>query len=463
MAAGTIYPDFPGKGAEKGWYRYNDSDRYWTGSEFRYSGEGRYNVAAHLGGFLTRDRSLSPEAQARSDAQQRFNDGTATDADRALLRGNRGSSSNSSNSSSEPTETPEFPTTAVTRTIAPSRDYQAEAQAKGQTSTGRQSKRTSPTGVEQTGTQTGIKPMTIDDVNSALGRIGSNTISNPYSSNNLPATPDYEVPNTGGETPKQYSAEDILVAGYRMGGGDDTGAMQIAAGFNMGGGNDANKGAVPIDSNLAKGIAAGKEVDTGATPDQTSGLAGALSDKAGMRFTAPKEMGEGAKYAPPTVIDSAEIQRRRSFLDAKDSMTGLRNIEADQGIYVAGGKYHHVNPNAGKEGQNDFIEISKEQRDGIMRGGEGAEQLRKSFVDRINNKGDDAPAAPEVSEKFADAPQILENPVRQGGDNTAYFQTPTGSTVESSTDFTDPPKVDMNGMEDYRKLAGKVNANPYLR
>ena len=100
MAAGTIYPDFPGKGAEKGWYRYNDSDRYWTGSEFRYSGEGRYNVAAHLGDFITRDRSLSPEAQARSDAQQRFNDGTATDADRALLRGERSSGSNSSSNNS---------------------------------------------------------------------------------------------------------------------------------------------------------------------------------------------------------------------------------------------------------------------------------------------------------------------------------------------------------------------------
>ena len=314
------------------------------------------------------------------------------------------------------------------------------------TTTGRQSKRVSPSGVEQTGTQTGIKPMTMDDVNSALGRIGSNTISNPYSSNNLPATPDYEVPNTGGKTPLQYSAEDILAAGYRMGGGDDTGAMQIAAGFDMGKGLAGQIDGAPVDSNVMKGIKAGKEADTGATPAESSGLeAYAAADP--------------ASYA----ISNEEMQRRRSFLDAKDSMTGLRNIEADQGIYVAGGKYHHVNPNAGKEGQNDFIEISKDNRDTIMRGGEGAEQLRKSFVDRINDKGDDAPAAPEVSEKFADAPQILENPVRQGGDNTAYFQTPTGSTVESATDFTDPPKVDMNGMEDYRKLAGKVNSNPYLR
>ena len=353
------------------------------------------------------------------------------------------SSSQSSNSSPEPAEIPNYPTTAVTRTIAPSRDYQAEAQA---SSTGRQSKRTGPGGVEQTGTQTGIKPMTMEDVNSALGRIGSNSISNPYSSNNMPSTADYVVPNTGGKAPLQYSAEDILAAGYRMGGGDDTGAMQLAAGFNMGKGLAGQIDGAPVDSNVMKGIKAGKEADTGATPAETSGLeAYAAADP--------------ASYA----ISNEEMQRRRSFLDAENSMQGLRNIEADQGIYVAGGKYHHVNPNAGKEGQNDFIEISKKQRDGIMRGGEGAEQLRQSFVDRINGKDGESTDNPVNSDKFADAPQILENPVRQGGDNTAYFQTPTGSTVDSATDFTDPPKVDMNGEEDYRNLVGKVKGNPYLR
>ena len=95
-----------------------------------------------------------------------------------------------------------------------------------------------------------------------------------------------------------------------------------------------------------------------------------------------------------------------------------------------------------------------------MRGGEGAEQLRKSFVDRINGNSDQAV---EADKQFADAPQILENPVRQGGDKTSYFQTPAGSTVEPSTDFTDPPKVDMNGEEDYRNLVDKVKGNPYLR
>ena len=112
-----------------------------------------------------------------------------------------------------------------------------------------------------------------------------------------------------------------------------------------------------------------------------------------------------------------------------------------------------------------------------MRGGEGAEQLRKNFVDRINGKdgesGDSAtPAAmgqqanaayASSSEKFADAPQILETPERRGGNETQYFETPTGSTVESGVDFTDPPQVDMNGEKDYRALVDKVKGNPYLR
>ena len=34
-----------------------------------------------------------------------------------------------------------------------------------------------------------------------------------------------------------------------------------------------------------------------------------------------------------------------------------------------------MNPNAGKEGENDFMQISKDDRDTIMRGGEGAQNL----------------------------------------------------------------------------------------
>ena len=320
------------------------------------------------------------------------------------------------------------------------------APAPAPTTTGRQSKRVSPSGVEQTGTQTGIKPMTMDDVNSALG--GSVPIRSVIRTHpticlqhRTMKCPILAVKPRSSTQQRTFS---LLVTEWAA---EMTLELcKLAAGFDMGKGLAGQIDGAPVDSNVMKGIKAGKEADTGATPAESSGLeAYAAADP--------------ASYA----ISNEEMQRRRSFLDAKDSMTGLRNIEADQGIYVAGGKYHHVNPNAGKEGQNDFIEISKDNRDTIMRGGEGAEQLRKSFVDRINDKGDDAPAAPEVSETFADAPQILESPVRQGGDNTAYFQTPTGSTVESSTDFTDPPKVDMNGMEDYRKLADKVNGNPYLR
>ena len=52
-----------------------------------------------------------------------------------------------------------------------------------------------------------------------------------------------------------------------------------------------------------------------------------------MRFTAPKNR-RRSQYAPPTVIDAEEIQRRRAFLDADNSMQGLRNVEADQGLFA---------------------------------------------------------------------------------------------------------------------------------
>ena len=59
-----------------------------------------------------------------------------------------------------------------------------------------------------------------------------------------------------------------------MGGGDDTGAQQLAAGFNMGKGL-AGQPPVPVDSNVMENCCRKRE-DTGATRSD-SGLAGALS------------------------------------------------------------------------------------------------------------------------------------------------------------------------------------------
>ena len=53
-----------------------------------------------------------------------------------------------------------------------------------------------------------------------------------------------------------------------------------------------------------------------------------------------------------------------------------------------------VNPNRGQEGENDFIRISKEDRDGYMRGNQSAQDLKAKYVDKITaaNAGQDASA-----------------------------------------------------------------------
>ena len=317
--------------------------------------------------------------------------------------------------------------------------------------TGRDSDRTNPLGVQQKGTQMGPKPMSIGDVNSALGRIGSNQITNPFASNNLPTTTDYKVPNTEGETPTQTapgvpSAVSNAVSGVKSKVGSAVGAAV-----------QKNGGFAEVSPEMEQ-VQAGGEVNTGLTPTDTSGL----------KYDASKynpEPNSGGAYAPPTVIDAAEIQRRRSFLDADNSMQGLRNIEADQGIYVAGGKYHHVNPNAGKEGQNDFMEISKGDRDTIMRGGDGAQQLRDSYVSRITDKGDekaDAPA-PEAATPYAPTQaEGVNSNIQLEGNDMGEFQADPGYQSAKETYNTDGNAIDLNDDPEYSKLRDSVRNNFYL-
>ena len=56
--------------------------------------------------------------------------------------------------------------------------------------------------------------------------------------------------------------------------------------------------------------------------------------------------------------------------------------------------YNMVNPNRGQEGENDFIKISKEDRDSYMRGDQGAQDLKSKYVDKITaaNAGQDGSA-----------------------------------------------------------------------
>ena len=88
-----------------------------------------------------------------------------------------------------------------------------------------------------------------------------------------------------------------------------------------------------------------------------------------------------------------DLERRKAFLDDDlNSMEALRAIEAQQDIVYTGNQYYRKNSNAGKEGEPDFFYSNKKERDTIMRGGEGAQKLRDSWVTGIVNstkKADD--------------------------------------------------------------------------
>jgi len=79
-----------------------------------------------------------------------------------------------------------------------------------------------------------------------------------------------------------------------------------------------------------------------------------------------------------------DLERRKAFLDDDlNSMEALRAIEGQQGIVMHKNQYYHVNPNAGQEGESDYKDITLKERNTIMRGGEGAQKLRDSWVTGI--------------------------------------------------------------------------------
>ena len=472
MAAGTIYPDFPGKGAESGWYRYKGSDRYWTGNEFRYSGEGRYNVAAHLGSFLTRDRKLSPEAQARSDAQKRFNEGTATDADRALLRGERQSPAAPATETPPPSNTftvggvtydsttrqainPETGKVSSTgysigsdgsRTDSPA----APAPAPQPSSTGRNSDRVAPDGSRQTGTQMGPSPMTLESANALLAKVGANAqLGGGASSNNLPGTGSYEIPNIPEANP-QY--------------------IQEAQGINLDGqqlkedGQNKFRPDAPVVATVERIEPKGGGFSGFTPPTGESGPNNSNSpnNNASLRWDSSKyEASEGFE-APPGTISNDEMARRRAFLDSRDSLAGLRAVEAQQNIIYAGGQYNVLNPNRGQEGEGDFGTISKGERDQVMRDEAKAQDFLTARVEAMSGGGDEPAQPSTLPEPAAGFEKPVPNmPKTERPDvDTSGSQFRTEGNAQPFQ--ADPPKVTDDGDDTYKKMAASVRNNPFM-
>jgi hypothetical protein len=288
--------------------------------------------------------------------------------------------------------------------------------------TGRSDTRTNSKGVTQTGTNTGIKPMTLADVEGKGGlfeRLGlaGTRVQDPYSSNQLPTTS--SNPDSG---PNEQSMFDEATDKFRA-------AFQRGQTGGMG----------PTTSGQQK--SSGFEEQTSAVkPNESSGQSKPMRGAVDSRFA------EGAEYGETYTSDLSA--RSRAFLDAEDSMTGLRAAEATQGIVYAGGQHNILNPNRGKEGENDFIGITnKDDVRGYKSGRLNAQELLDRHMGEA--KKTNAETSPEKSTleqpsetagPLADADAYGEHLKKQQGQYQMSGQGPVADADEYGAMLNNQPK-----------------------
>lgn len=172
------------------------------------------------------------------------------------------------------------------------------------------------------------------------------------------------------------------------------------------GGNESRT----VSSELLQGVDAGIAADGGTPPNRAGGtLSKALADRANMRFAAPTEQGEGAKYAPPTASSAQEMRRRAAFLNADNSLDGLRAVERGLGYVVAGGNaYANVN------GEMKQIDMADARAVKNAAPGE-AQALKDKWVKALSESKTETPESPSEA----------QNPTEEGGTATFKAGEPT--------------------------------------
>ena len=226
--------------------------------------------------------------------------------------------------------------------------------------TGRDVGRQSPSGVEQKGTSTSPKPMTMDDANKLLS--GGYKVENPYSSNQLPYT--QSSPYAGKGNAEIYNPETLHQ-------------------------HDNDVDYVSLSKDIYKDQS-GVELAT-----RNGGM---KADYKQMDVNPGEKVPEEVtNWANRTMADNsdAKMARRRAFLDAKGSMQGLRDSEAVQGITYHKGNHYIAD---GKGGDSLTKVENKDDMRTYKSGAEGAQQIRDKYVNALTSKGDsveyqtDAPA-----------------------------------------------------------------------
>ena len=113
----------------------------------------------------------------------------------------------------------------------------------------------------------------------------------------------------------------------------------------------------------------------------------------------PTEQSEGG-YKP-------DLARRRAFLDAKDSMSGMKAVNRHMGTVVNAGN-HYI-----RKG-DELVGISREQYGDYMRGDVGAQQLLKDTVKAVVEGGAESPPSRTQVPNFPQEDTGFETPDLQG-------------------------------------------------
>ena len=272
--------------------------------------------------------------------------------------------------------------------------------------TGRGESRTSPTGVEQKGTNTGIKPMTLGDANALL--TGGYAIQDPFSSNQLPTT---------GSSLYQKAPE--------------TNAFEQNPQYNISTESTPTKLSQNIyESGSAlemKDVGDKYQVSVASAPTSST----VKADIKGDSKEDPKN--SGINWGARTAADNSDpnVARRRAFLDAEGSMQGLRRAEATQGLVYAGGQHHIMNPNRGQEGQNDFVAIDdKDDVRGYKSGRLSAEDIKNKYVTNIMESNSNSNTT-QAEGGAAYNPQLVSQTAGPLADGDAY-----GITLQQQSNNT---------------------------
>ena len=211
--------------------------------------------------------------------------------------------------------------------------------------------RTNAAGVTQTGRNLGAIRM---DLGAAEAYVGGKI--SPFSSQPLPETKGYlsNFPADSGSARYSGEVNNVDLAGY----------------------GNLTKTEVPFHKSPDLG-GIGETIATSGA-NFFAGTSGSSAAKAESGGKSKIDYSDFGGSDPMSYATSNEEARRRSrFLDASDSLQGVKNIQADQGIVYAGGQ-HYANTG---EGEKAFSKIGSDTVRGIMNSApEKANELKNAYI-----------------------------------------------------------------------------------